>query len=149
MKVKLLSFGAVKNKHVQAQISEYERRLKYHKVRFDIQRFNDSTMKTQQDRILTYTREHPEETVILLDEHGTTTSSRAFSEMLDKKWKQGSTVTFILGDAHGFDEEFKKGFSQRLSLSPMTFPHEIAMLLWIEQVYRAVCIQNNRPYHKE
>ncbi|MFW5865863.1 MAG: 23S rRNA (pseudouridine(1915)-N(3))-methyltransferase RlmH [Nanoarchaeota archaeon] len=148
MKVKLLVFTKVKNKGLKQLIAEYERRLVHHNVRFETLTFPESKQDKQQNRLKIYKTQHQHETIVLLDEFSTRMTTKDFSSFLKKRWIDGGVVTFILGDAHGFEESFKKEFEYRISLSPMTFPHEIAWLVWIEQVYRCVCIQSNITYHK-
>ncbi|MGM5481098.1 MAG: 23S rRNA (pseudouridine(1915)-N(3))-methyltransferase RlmH [Nanobdellota archaeon] len=148
MKFKLICFGKVKDKHVKSLIDEYERRLVHHNIRYSVIEWSDSDLKKQQERIKSYVNTHPEKTFFLLDEYGMTLTTTGFADKLENEKKSDRDVVFILGDAHGFDESFKKDFSGRLSLSPMTFPHELARLLLTEQVYRVVTLWNRIPYHK-
>lgn len=148
MKVKLLCFGSVKNKHLKALIDEYERRIKHHSARLEILSWQDRSTTQQQERIKGYVSAHPQEAFILLDEQGTTYSTQGFYDMLEARWKEDMTITFILGDAHGFDEAFKQEFTRHVALSTMALPHEMARLVWTEQLYRIVCMKKGIPYHK-
>ncbi|MFP4195223.1 MAG: 23S rRNA (pseudouridine(1915)-N(3))-methyltransferase RlmH [Candidatus Woesearchaeota archaeon] len=148
MNIRLLCFGKVKDKRLKSLVEEYERRLAHHNTRFSVIEWGDVDLGRQQDRIRTFLENHPESTVFLLDDQGMTMSTEQFASTLGKVKDSGGNAVFILGDAHGFGEEFKKGFSHRFSLSPMTFPHEVARLLLTEQLYRVVTLWNHIPYHK-
>lgn len=86
------------------------------------------------------------ETYIGLTEEGKRLTSKEFSEFiknLDQK-----EITFVIGPAEGLSEKTKHAAQQKISLSPMTFPHELAALLAVEQIYRAKTIIAGKPYHK-
>lgn len=85
---------------------------------------------------------------ICLDENGTLFSSREFAEFLrDLDLREGKRAVFVIGGAWGLSSELKKTAHATLSLSPMTFPHELARVLFLEQLFRAECILRNFPYH--
>lgn len=80
---------------------------------------------------------------------GKTLSSEQLAQKLDELANRGvSTVNFVVGSSFGLSEEFKRSADLRLSMSPMTFPHSLARVMLIEQVYRAYSIINNAKYHK-
>lgn len=80
---------------------------------------------------------------------GRTLSSEQLAQKLETAAGQGfSTVNFLVGSSFGLDEELKKQADLRLSMSPMTFPHSLARVMLMEQVYRAYSIINNGKYHK-
>ena len=80
---------------------------------------------------------------------GKTISSEQLAQKLETAAGQGfSTVNFLVGSSFGLDEELKKQADLRLSMSPMTFPHSLARVMLMEQVYRAYSILNNGKYHK-
>ncbi|MBD3840394.1 MAG: 23S rRNA (pseudouridine(1915)-N(3))-methyltransferase RlmH [Campylobacterales bacterium] len=81
---------------------------------------------------------------IALDVLGKQVDSFEFSKILDNKLE----VNFFIGGAYGFNEEFLKACHTTLSLSNLTMAHKIANVVLIEQIFRALCIQNNHPYHK-
>jgi|SRR3989344_211714 len=85
---------------------------------------------------------------ILLDEHGQEFSSVEFSKYLQKKMMEEKNITFILGPAEGFSKEVLQKGLLRISLSKMTFPNELARVVFLEQMYRACTIMKNEPYHK-
>jgi len=92
---------------------------------------------------------HPSSTVIVLDETGEERSSKNLAKWMEKSMA-GSTseLAFVVGGFWGLPDEIKKKAAKTLSLSRMTFPHEIARVLLLEQVYRAIAINKNLPYHK-
>lgn len=86
----------------------------------------------------------------VLDEKGQTFKSIQFAKFLLQKENEGFSDFYIFcGSEHGYDEKFKKKCNLVLSLSPMTFPHELAVVVFIEQLYRAQTILKNQNYHNE
>jgi 23S rRNA (pseudouridine1915-N3)-methyltransferase len=89
-------------------------------------------------------------TVILLDENGKQRSSVDFSEWLQSKMNHaGKHITFVIGGPYGFSDEVYAAASEKLSLSKMTYSHQMIRMLFLEQVYRAFTILRNEPYHHE
>lgn len=85
---------------------------------------------------------------ILLDERGKQMTSTGFSTYLQKCMNRGArNLVFIIGGAYGFSEEVYKHVPEKLSLSGMTFPHELIRLIFMEQLYRAFTIIKGEPYH--
>lgn len=88
--------------------------------------------------------------VVLLDEHGKECSSLQFSQFLQQRFNLGcKNVVFLIGGAYGFSEEIYQRAQFILSMSRMTFPHKLARLLFVEQLYRAFTILNGEQYHHE
>lgn len=86
--------------------------------------------------------------VILLDIKGQKFSSEKFADYLSKIILDHSSICFIIGGAFGVSEEVKKRANSSLSFSDMTFPHMLARIMLLEQIYRAGAITQNHPYHK-
>lgn len=84
---------------------------------------------------------------ILLDENGQHFNSKQFSEFINKKQVQGAPLNFVIGGAYGFSEGIKQNAQAIVSLSKLTFPHHLARLVFLEQLYRAFTILKNEPYH--
>ncbi len=107
----------------------------------------DKALAQEADRI----REHikPASFTVAMCIEGKTLSSEQLAEKLSDIGNRGfSTVNFLVGSSHGLDEGLKKSADLRISMSPMTFPHSLARVMLMEQVYRAFSILNNSKYHK-
>jgi 23S rRNA (pseudouridine1915-N3)-methyltransferase len=88
------------------------------------------------------------DTLILLDEKGKSFSSVLFSQFLQKKMNSGlKTLVFVIGGPYGFSNEIYQRANGKISLSPMTFSHQMVRLFFIEQLYRGFTILRNKPYH--
>jgi 23S rRNA (pseudouridine1915-N3)-methyltransferase len=85
---------------------------------------------------------------VLLDERGEAMDSEGFAGFLNRKLSQGlKSLVFVIGGPYGFDDSLKKKSQQILSLSRLTFPHQLVRLIFAEQLYRALTILRNEPYH--
>lgn len=92
----------------------------------------------------------PDDFLILLDENGKTFSSTQFAQFIEKKENQAiKKVIFLIGGAYGFDEKIYERANDKISLSSMTFSHQLIRLIFMEQLYRAYTILHNFPYHNE
>ena len=90
------------------------------------------------------------DSVVLLDEHGKEYTSVAFSEMLQKQMNAGTRVlAFVIGGAYGFSKEVYAAATQKMSLSQLTFNHQMVRLFFLEQLYRAHTILRHEKYHNE
>ncbi len=138
---KIIAIGKVKKKWVREGIEMYLNRLPGLKV-IEIK---DSTQKKEEYIIKEILKKN--ETLITLNENGQTFSSKQLSKKLLESNNQN--ITFVIGGATGLSTSLISFASWQLSLSPLTFPHEIARLLLIEQLYRAKMIAQGAPYHKE
>jgi 23S rRNA (pseudouridine1915-N3)-methyltransferase len=85
---------------------------------------------------------------VLLTPEGKLRDSEAFSQWLAARMNRGESLAFALGSSHGFDPDLKKEIPEQMSLSPMTFPHELSRVMFLEQLYRAFTILRGREYHK-
>ncbi|MGR8947497.1 MAG: 23S rRNA (pseudouridine(1915)-N(3))-methyltransferase RlmH [Gammaproteobacteria bacterium] len=86
---------------------------------------------------------------VALDEKGTQITTRQFAELIDEWQHTAADVTFYIGGADGLDKRLLASVDRRISLSKLTLPHQFARLLFTEQLYRAVSILNNHPYHRD
>ncbi|MFW5803849.1 MAG: 23S rRNA (pseudouridine(1915)-N(3))-methyltransferase RlmH [bacterium] len=157
MKFILLSIGKTTRKYLEEGIAEYEKRIKKY-LPFGIEvlkppkiRRNTSSSLIKEEEgkaILKYTGEN--DFIILLDEKGTEYSSVEFSnflqEQMSSSWKN---IVFITGGAYGFSDEIYKKANKKISLSKMTFSHQLVRLIFAEQLYRALTIWKGEPYHHE
>lgn len=92
----------------------------------------------------------PDDFLILLDENGKHLSSVEFADFIQKKENQSiKKIVFLIGGAYGFDDKVYERANDKISLSKMTFSHQLIRLIFMEQLYRAYTIMNNFPYHNE
>ncbi|MFZ4753774.1 MAG: 23S rRNA (pseudouridine(1915)-N(3))-methyltransferase RlmH [Chitinophagaceae bacterium] len=104
----------------------------------------------QKEGELILSKLRPDDRLILLDERGKIFSSIGFSEFIQGQMNQGQKqLVFVIGGAYGFSEEVYKKASYKISLSEMTFSHQLIRIVFMEQMYRAMTILNNHPYHHE
>lgn len=155
MKIKLLSIGKTDNKNLQTLIDDYTKRLGFY-VSFEFEIIpdikNSKNLSEPQQKNAEGTeilkRITKSDTLILLDEKGKMHSSLGFSQFFQKKMNSGlKTLIFVIGGPYGFSDELYKRANEKISLSPMTFSHQMVRLFFIEQVYRAFTILRNDPYH--
>jgi len=85
---------------------------------------------------------------VLLSADGPARSSEAFAQWLGVRMDRGDSLAFAVGSSHGFDPALKAEVREHLSLSPMTFPHDLSRVMFLEQLYRAFTILKGGPYHK-
>ena len=157
MNIKLIAIGKTDNKNLQSLIDDYIKRLSFY-IKFDldiiadiknVKNLSESQQKEKEGEII-LSKITPTDQLILLDENGKTFSSMAFSEELQKKMNSGiKTLVFVIGGPYGFSEDvYKKAFG-KISLSQMTFSHQMVRLFFIEQLYRGFTILKNEPYHHQ
>ena len=91
----------------------------------------------------------PTDTVVLLDEHGKSFRSIDFAKWLQQKQAVSRHLVFVIGGPYGFSEAVYQRANEKLSLSPMTFSHQMVRLIFTEQLYRACTIIKGEPYHHE
>ncbi|MFN5117375.1 MAG: 23S rRNA (pseudouridine(1915)-N(3))-methyltransferase RlmH [Cyanobacteriota bacterium] len=139
-RIRVLAVGRIRKRWVSEGIAVYLKRL----PGLTIVECKDSTPAREREAILAQLR--PEERLVVLTEEGSTADSMAFAEAL--RGSGSDRLAFVIGGAEGIDPALKRQAAWRLSLSPMTFPHEIARLMLIEQLYRAQTILQGGPYHK-
>jgi len=155
MNIKLVVIGETNNKNLKVLTDQYIDKLK-HYIKFDLIIIKDHKkklpesiqIKKEGEKILSILKKN--EFIILLDENGEHKSSVAFSKFIQKKLNSGiKTITFIIGGPYGFSSEIKSISNYELSLSKMTFSHEMIRMFFTEQLYRAFSILKNEPYHHQ
>ena len=157
MQIELIVVGKTDSKEVTALVEMYQKRVN-HYCRFAITTLpdlrNTKNLSPQQqnqsegERILAQLTES--DYVGLLDERGAEFRSVEFSEWIRKRMVSGlKRLIFVIGGPYGFSEEVYKRANQQISLSKMTFSHQIVRAIFTEQIYRAFTILNNEPYHHE
>ncbi len=155
MNIKLVVIGETNNKNLKVLIDQYTNKLN-HYIKFDLIIIRDQKkklpesiqIKKEGQQILSILKKN--EFIILLDENGEHKSSVEFSKFIQKKLNSGmKTLTFIIGGPYGFSSEIKSMSNYQLSLSKMTFSHEMIRMFFTEQLYRAFSILKNEPYHHQ
>lgn len=155
MKITLIAMGKTEDKYLIEGIEKYLNRLK-HYISFQITMIPDIKNVKNMSRDQQKNKEgesilklvNNTDTLILLDEGGKSFSSAGFSEQINK-YMIGSIqhLVFVIGGPYGFAEEVYKRANSKISLSPMTFSHQMVRLFFLEQLYRAFTILRNEPYH--
>ena len=157
MKITLLTVGKTDRDWVKQGLDIYTSRLK-HYVPFSIVEIpelkNVSALSKEQIKSkegeLIMKNLRPTDDVVLLDERGKEYTSVEFAKILqDKISYVGKDIVFIIGGAYGFSEEIYRRANSKMSLSRMTFSHQIVRAIFTEQLYRAFTILKNEPYHHE
>ena len=157
MKIKLLAIGKTDDKNLQKLIETYQNRLK-HYIKFELEIIPDiknaknlsETQQKEKEGELILKKLIPTDTLILLDEKGISYSSVDFSKYLQKKMNSGlKQLVFVIGGPYGFSNAIYKKSIGKVSVSKMTFSHQMIRLFVVEQIYRAFTILKNEPYHHE
>jgi 23S rRNA (pseudouridine1915-N3)-methyltransferase len=157
MKIKLLAIGKTDDKNLHTLIETYQSRLK-HYINFEIDVIPDiknvknlsETQQKEKEGELILKKLMATDVLILLDEKGTQFGSVTFSEYLQKKMNAGvKQLVLVIGGPYGFSEAVYKQAQGKISLSKMTFSHQMIRLFVVEQLYRAYTILKNEPYHHE
>ena len=156
MRIKLLVVGKTTDSRVASLIDDYQNRLK-HYIPFSIEvlpelrnakSLSEEQQKTVEGEMILKTVSAAEE-MILLDEHGKEFRSVEFSDYLQKKMSAGRDIVFVVGGPYGFSEAVYQRANGKISLSKMTFSHQMVRLFFVEQLYRAMTILRHEPYHHE
>ncbi len=146
MKIKLIAIGKLKEKYLQDGVAEYLKRLRPF-VRFEICELSECrTVEEEGKKLLAQVSEGS--FLFVLDVAGEFLTSEKFAKKISTLNLHGvSEINFVIGGAFGLSEEVRHAADFRLSLSPMTFTHQMARLVLVEQIYRSFKINRNEPYH--
>ena len=158
MKVTLLVVGKTTDPHIVALMDDYKRRLT-HYLPFEMvgipelknaKNLTEEQQKQQEgELILKAVGKGATAHVVLLDEHGCEYRSVAFADYLQKRMSAGQDIIFVVGGPYGFSPEVLARANAKISLSQMTFSHQMVRLFFVEQIYRAMTILRSEPYHHE
>jgi len=157
MNIKMLFVGKTDNKNLFTFIEQYQKKISFY-VKFQIEiipdikstkNFSENQQK-EQEGMLILSKTTPQDEIVLFDQNGKAVSSVEFSEFLQKKINASvKNLIFVIGGPYGFSQEVYKQANDKISLSPMTFSHQMVRLFAIEQLYRGFTILNNQPYHHQ
>ena len=157
MNIELIVVGKTDMKEVEALVTMYTKRLN-HYVRFAITTIADvrNTKKLSEAELKRLEGEailkliNESDHLMLLDEHGAELRSIEFADMLQRRMLSGTKrLVFVIGGPYGFSDAIYQRANSKLSLSKMTFSHQIVRAIFTEQLYRAFTILKNEPYHHE
>lgn len=157
MKISLLVIGKTDNKIFIDGINEYTKRL-VHYIPFsldvipDIKNTKNMTEEQQKEKEgeLILKNMQPGDYLVLLDDKGKEFTSVKFADYIEKKTHTVSKrLIFVVGGPYGFSQKVYDAASEKISLSKMTFSHQMIRMIFVEQLYRAMTILNNEPYHHE
>ena len=157
MKIKLLAIGKTDSSELQKLIDVYLKRLK-HYVKLELQLLPDIkntknlSVSDQMEKEAELILQHVEssESLFLLDENGLEYTSVNFAKLLQKQMNRGiKEWVLVIGGPYGFSDSIKQKANGKISLSKMTFSHQMVRLFLVEQIYRACTILRNEPYHHQ
>jgi len=156
MKVTFVVTGRTTDRTLELMVEDYRRRVT-HYLPFDIQVVPDlknarnmsEAQQKEAEGQLILQRVQAQTDLVLLDEHGTEMRSLEFAQYMQKKMSAGRDLMFVVGGPYGFSEAVYKRANGKLSLSKMTFSHQMIRLFFTEQLYRALTILKGEPYHHE
>ncbi len=155
MKISLILNGKTEDDYILKGFSVYEKRLK-HYLAFEIIVIpalkNTKALSIEQQKKkegeLIFKEIQSSDKLILLDENGKEFKSTEFADFVQKEMNSGiKNLVFVVGGPYGFSDEVYKRANGKISLSKMTFSHQMVRLFFVEQIYRAMTILKNEPYH--
>lgn len=156
MRITLLVVGKTTDAHIETLIQDYQKRLA-HYIPFALQVIpelkNTKSLTSEQQKVAEGEQIlrsiTPNSDLILLDEHGKEYRSVEFADYMQKRMSSGRDVVFVVGGPYGFSEAVYARANGKISLSKMTFSHQMVRLFFVEQIYRAMTILRGEPYHHE
>ncbi|WMI65742.1 23S rRNA (pseudouridine(1915)-N(3))-methyltransferase RlmH [Aestuariibaculum sp. YM273] len=155
MTIKLIAIGKTDSKNLQALIDDYQKRLGFY-IKFsmdiipdikNVKNLSEAQQKAKEGELI-LSKINNTDALILLDENGKQFDSVAFSNYLQKHMNSGiKQLVFVIGGPYGFSDEVYQKANGKISLSKMTFSHQMIRLFFTEQIYRGFTILRNEPYH--
>jgi 23S rRNA (pseudouridine1915-N3)-methyltransferase len=157
MKITFLVIGKTDEAYLREGIEKYLKRLK-HYIAFqyleipdlkNTKHLNETEQKSKEAELI-FKQLKSNDQLILLDENGEEFSSEGFATYLNKKMLASvQNLVFVVGGPYGFDQSIYQKANGKISLSRMTFSHQMVRLFFVEQVYRAFTILKGEPYHHQ
>lgn len=156
MKIELIVVGKTADARLSALIDDYLSRIAHYSsfemITVPERRNTKSISREQQKRdegAAVLRRLQQSDSVVLLDEHGTEMSSTELARYIEKLQSTARRLVFVVGGPYGFCDEMHARADDKLSLSRLTFSHQMVRLIFVEQLYRAFTIIKGEPYHHE
>lgn len=157
MQIKLLAIGKTDHSAIQSLVEEYIKRINFY-IKFEVEIISDlkntinisESIQKEKEGELILKKVSASDDLILLDENGKQFSSIDFSDFIQKKMNSGlKQLIFVIGGPYGFSDAVYRRAHGKLSLSKMTFSHQMVRVFFVEQIYRAFTILRNEPYHHQ
>lgn len=157
MKISLFVVGKTNHSYLSPGIDDYTKRIN-HYIPFNIQYIADAkntkslsqSQQKQAEGQNLLNAFDKSDYVVLLDERGKEFTSKDFSSFIEKKMQTvAKRLVFVVGGPYGFSDDVYQRANEKISLSKMTFPHDLIRLVLTEQLYRSFTIMNNEPYHHD
>lgn len=150
--IKIICIGKLKEKYWTDAVNEYLTRLsKYTKIEvieLNDSKIDDPVIALKQEKELILSKISDKDYIITLEIDGKSLTSIELAKKIETLTVQYPNLCFIIGGSNGIHEEIRKKSSLKLSFSPLTFPHQLFRVMFLEQLYRAYKINNNESYHK-
>ncbi|MGC9342379.1 MAG: 23S rRNA (pseudouridine(1915)-N(3))-methyltransferase RlmH [Bacteroidales bacterium] len=154
MKITFLFTGKTKIDYIEKGVEDYFRRIR-HYIKTEIKIIPDlkntknmSEIEQMQKEGEAILKELPSDAILIIfDEKGKKFTSTGFSAFLQKKMLEGKDLVMVIGGAYGFSDAVKKAAEFKISLSDLTFSHQMVRIILLEQAYRAFTIMRGEPYH--
>jgi 23S rRNA (pseudouridine1915-N3)-methyltransferase len=157
MQIRLIAVGKTDHAAIQTLLEEYSKRLGFY-IKFELEiipdlknskNLSEASQKEKEGEMILKKVQSSDE-LVLLDEQGKQYSSVDFSDYLQKKMNAGlKQLIFVIGGPYGFSEEVYQRANAKISLSKMTFSHQMVRVFFVEQLYRAFTILKKEPYHHQ
>lgn len=157
MQIRLIAVGKTDHAAIQTLLEEYSKRLGFY-IKFELEiipdlknskNLSEASQKEKEGELILKKVQTSDE-LVLLDEQGKQYSSVDFSDYLQKKMNAGlKQLIFVIGGPYGFSAEVYQRANGKISLSKMTFSHQMVRVFFVEQLYRAFTILKNEPYHHQ
>jgi 23S rRNA (pseudouridine1915-N3)-methyltransferase len=151
MKVEFWMTGKTSRQFMAEAIDQYYKRIRqyltFEVIEIKVPKLNSVELAKKEETDILIKRIKTDDFIILLDENGEIFDSRQFAGYLQKLFNSvNSKLVFISGGAYGFDKKIYERANNQISLSKMTFTHDLSRIIFLEQLYRALTIINNHPY---
>jgi 23S rRNA (pseudouridine1915-N3)-methyltransferase len=145
--IHLIVVGRLKDSHLESIEADYLKRINNPDLIIHEIKASAENKQAEGEAILKKVKELGTCHVVLMSEWGKRLTSVNFAEWTRQTFEKSSKTVFVIAGAEGFSEEVIKSCQEKISLSEMTFPHKLARILLIEQLYRAQTIRTGHPYH--
>lgn len=148
--IHLVVVGKLKDAHLEAIENDYLKRINNPELLIHEVKASAENKEAEGEALLKKIREISQGNlghIVAMSEWGKKFTSVGFAEWTQQLFDKSGKVVFVIAGAEGFSEEFLKHIQEKISLSDLTFPHKLARILLVEQLYRAQTIRNKHPYH--